>query len=269
MGSATFCEVCLDGTFSADAATACVDCSIGKYSNRSSSSCDECALGKFSNSTQSSSCTDCRTGKYQDTEGSAFCTPCQAGTYVQYEGSDNAANCILCGFGKTSNAGAEFCSDPVFISPEGSFSLQQVITLVANGVESVFAVDLDGDGDVDVLSASYDDDKIAWYENLDTVGTFSSAKIISTSANGANSVFAVDLDGDGDIDVLSASRLDDKIAWYENVDGSGSFTSEHTISVNANGATSVFAVDLDGDGDVDVLSASYDDDKIAWYKHRI
>lgn len=28
---------------------------------------------------------------------------------------------------------------------------------------------------------------------------------------------------DGDIDVLSASFEDDKIAWYENTDGNGSF----------------------------------------------
>jgi hypothetical protein len=32
---------------------------------------------------------------------------------------------------------------------------------------------------------------------------------ITTSADGANSVFAIDVDGDNDIDVLSASRADD------------------------------------------------------------
>ena len=51
---------------------------------------------------------------------------------------------------------------------------------------------------------------------------------ISTSAVGAYSVHAADVDGDGDMDVLSASGSDDKIAWYEN-DGSESFT-EHVIS---------------------------------------
>ncbi len=34
-------------------------------------------------------------------------------------------------------------------------------------------------------------------------------------ADGARSVYAVDVDGDGDMDVLSASRDDNKIAWYE------------------------------------------------------
>ena len=68
---------------------------------------------------------------------------------------------------------------------------------------------------------------------------------MSTSANGARSVYAADVDCDGDMDVLSASRFDSKIAWYEN-DGSESFT-EHVISTSADGATSVYAVDVDGD----------------------
>ena len=50
---------------------------------------------------------------------------------------------------------------------------------------------------------------------------------ISTSADGASSVYAADVDADGDLDVLSASYGDDKIAWYEN-DGIESFT-EHAI----------------------------------------
>jgi hypothetical protein len=37
-------------------------------------------------------------------------------------------------------------------------------------------------------------------------------------------VYAIDLDGDGDNDVLSASFSDDKIAWYIN-DGNGNFSS--------------------------------------------
>jgi hypothetical protein len=79
------------------------------------------------------------------------------------------------------------------------------------------------------------------------------------------SVYAVDVDGDGDMDVLSASSVDDKIAWYEN-DGQQTFTS-HTITTSADAATSVYATDMDGDGDMDVLSASFGDDKIAWYEN--
>ena len=86
--------------------------------------------------------------------------------------------------------------------------------------------------------------------------------VISNSADYAYSVHAADVDGDGDIDVLSASKEDDKIAWYEN-DGSESFT-EHAITTSADGAHSVHAADVDGDGDMEVLSASNQDEKIAW-----
>ena len=45
--------------------------------------------------------------------------------------------------------------------------------------------------------------------------------VITTSADSVFSVFAIDIDGDGDTDVLSASANDDTVAWYENLDGSG------------------------------------------------
>ncbi len=45
-----------------------------------------------------------------------------------------------------------------------------IITKSAEGAQSVYAVDVDGDGDIDVLSASGGDNKIAWYENMSPVG---------------------------------------------------------------------------------------------------
>ena len=47
------------------------------------------------------------------------------------------------------------------------------------------------------------------------------AHVISDAADAAWSVFAIDVDGDGDVDVLSASKSDNTVAWYEN-DGSQS-----------------------------------------------
>ena len=137
----------------------------------------------------------------------------------------------------------------------------------ANGANSVYAADMDGDGDLDALSVSFYDDKIAWYENAGGGGTSWALHTISTSADGAFSVRVADVDGDGDLDALSASEQDDKIAWYENVGGGGTSWTLHTISTSANGARSVYAADVDGDGDLDALSASINDDKIAWYEN--
>ncbi len=79
-------------------------------------------------------------------------------------------------------------------------------------------------------------------------------RVISTTADFAVSVFATDLDGDGDTDVLSASFDDNKIAWYESDGGSPPCFTEHVISTTAGGASSVFATDVNGDGATDVLS---------------
>ncbi|MBD3411317.1 MAG: hypothetical protein GF419_14070, partial [Ignavibacteriales bacterium] len=110
---------------------------------------------------------------------------------------------------------------PIATNAQTNFGAQQVISDSAGGARDVHAADLDGDGDLDVLSASYIDDKIAWYRN-DGSGNFGAQQKIPIYRNGANSVYAADLDGDGDQDFLSASSGDDKIAWYEN-DGSGAF----------------------------------------------
>jgi len=144
---------------------------------------------------------------------------------------------------------------------------ERVISITADGASSVFATDVDGDGDIDVLSASTNDDKIAWYESDGGSPPSFTEHLISTAADIATSVFATDVDGDGDTDVLSASWGDNKIAWYENNGGSPPTFIEWVISSAAPVARSIFAADVDGDGDIDVLSASEGDDKVAWYEN--
>ena len=58
---------------------------------------------------------------------------------------------------------------------------------------------------------------------LCTFESFGAQQVVTTSASGAFDVFAADIDGDGDMDLASASFADKKIAWYENTDGQGTF----------------------------------------------
>ena len=78
---------------------------------------------------------------------------------------------------------------------------------------------------------------------------------------------AADLNGDGDLDVLSASLDDDSVAWYEN-DGQDGFT-EHPISSEADDLLAVNTADVDGDGDLDILAMSVLDDKVVLYENTI
>ena len=157
-----------------------------------------------------------------------------------------------------------FCVDLIHINAEtvSGFVEQTQINTTSYVTDSVYAADLDNDGDLDILSAS-NSDTIAWYKN-NRDGTFTEQPAISTTANGAYSVYAADLDNDGDMDVLSASYLDDTIAWYKN-NGDDTFTEQPPISTTEDEAVFVYAADLDNDGDMDVLSACYVGDTISWF----
>lgn len=154
----------------------------------------------------------------------------------------------------------------VTLQAQTTFKAKNIITDSAEGAESVYVADLNGNGKPDVLSASWIDNTIAWYENLG-YGHFSAERIITDSIKGAKNVFAIDIDKDGDSDVLSSSqKSSNNISWYEN-DGNGNFSKGKLIASTANPANSIYASDLDGDGDPDVLAGlSY---KIVWYENDI
>jgi len=155
---------------------------------------------------------------------------------------------------------------------KGNWSTMRRVSQFTSGVSSVYSADLDGDGDTDILSASELDNKIAWYTNLDDADNlFGGQQTITTEAMGATDVYAADLDQDGDIDIISASASDDSISWYENrgVQEKTGFGKRRTIAANADGAQSIAVADLDGDGDPDILSASQENNTIAWYENRL
>ena len=118
-----------------------------------------------------------------------------------------------------------------------------------------------------MLSASQQDDKLAWYENTNGMGLFGPQQVISTAGNGPVAVYAVDIDADGDLDVLTASFFDNHVTWHENTDGLGTFGPQRVVSVDADGIFSLFTVDVDSDGDLDILAASQYDDTVAWYEN--
>ena len=125
---------------------------------------------------------------------------------------------------------------------------------------------MDGDGDLDIVSASQGDNTIAWYENDGAADPTWSASDIATDANGARGVYVSDMDGDGDLDIVSASKNDNTIAWYKNDGAADPTWSATDIATSAEGAYDVHVADMDGDGDLDIVSASANDNTIAWYE---
>ncbi len=152
---------------------------------------------------------------------------------------------------------------------QGDYGSVVEVSSDSPGVLSVVVVDMDGDGDLDILSGQTVGSYIDWFENLDGLGTFGPKRSIGPNEQGVTEVFATDLDNDGDQDVLASSLEGDAVSWYENLDGLGNFGEQKNVTNLVDNAFSVFAADLNGDGLDDVLSASIADSKVAWYSNEI
>ena len=168
-----------------------------------------------------------------------------------------------------SSAGSEILTWYENVDGLGNYGTPNIIAPSGQAVLSLFSADLDGDGDIDIVTPSSGDDEVAWYENTDGQGAFGPKKSIATNDFEVRWTFVADLDNDGDNDVLTAGKnFNTRVHWYENLDGLGSFSNKQEIFNLENGSVAtVSAADLDNDGDIDPISSTFIDDKIAWYEN--
>lgn len=138
--------------------------------------------------------------------------------------------------------------------------LEQPIRDNVTGANGVVSVDMDNDGDLDVLVTSYGESpdyigELCWYENLVGSGTIWETHLISNTVEHATSPVAVDIDGDGDLDAICVQE-NYAIGWWENLDGSGTSWSANPIELSSSESANVVAADIDGDGDMDLAGSS-------------
>jgi len=123
-----------------------------------------------------------------------------------------------------------------------------------NGPNEILSQDMDNDGDNDIVVTISYDNKLGWFENIGN-GVFSSFQQLDINAS-LSSIHLNDLNGDNKVDIIAVSNAYDKLTWYENL-GGGLFSPAILIDQqSSNNFYQVFSDDLDGDGDVDILTTS-------------
>ena len=110
--------------------------------------------------------------------------------------------------------------------------------------------DIDGDGDTDFAMCTHFGARVAWFENVDGKGVTMTMHIIGNGKNKLHSIFALDFDNDGDLDIYSGESTGTAWIW-ENTNGKGAFT-EHAVSKTARGHDARVG-DVDCDGDLDII----------------
>ena len=126
---------------------------------------------------------------------------------------------------------------------------------------SIAPVDLDSDGDLDLVAACAGSGIVAvFFQSSD--GTFSGPLIPGGNLPPEEPQFVrvADVDGDGDLDIVSATGVGQSLRIFLQI-APGQF-STHTVVLDgprtAGSAVQVDVADLDGDGDQDVVSMSMD-----------
>ena len=149
------------------------------------------------------------------------------------------------------------------VKPEtgGVFSARKPIATGLEGWQFLTTGDLDGDGDLDVVSISGGED-LTWFENGGE-GTFSDANMIDESAR-AWAVTTTDLDRDGDVDVITRAS---ELVWYAN-NGDGTFTAPITITTEGDGYRAIEVADLNQDGRRDIIATNRGQGEIVWFAHQ-
>lgn len=120
-------------------------------------------------------------------------------------------------------------------------------------------IDLDSDGDLDIVIGSRGENRLAWFENIGQGSNIEFTEhaigINGPSMGGFNLSYA-DLNGDGRLDIIGAAS--NKMTWIEQPVNINHAWNSHAIgSFLPDSITGIEVADIDGDGDQDVISGSY------------
>jgi hypothetical protein len=138
--------------------------------------------------------------------------------------------------------------------------VRHVVGRTINMAKMIEMADVNQDGRLDVVATDSEnaDSGIFWFEApADPVKGQWIRHDLDQGYNGLDSLSVDDMNGDGQPDIIIGETKDKlRLAIYENVEG-GRAWKEHLVDQGKESHKGANTVDLDGDGDLDIVSIAY------------
>lgn len=127
------------------------------------------------------------------------------------------------------------------------------------GATNIHPADVNGDGKMDFVASRGHGVGLIWFEAPDW-----QIHTIHPTIQEPHCLGVVDMDNDGDVDVVTCAFGSKLAAWFEN-DGRGQFQT-HIVGRDQE-AYDIRTVDIDADGDLDLLVAGRGSKNVVWYEN--
>lgn len=144
---------------------------------------------------------------------------------------------------------------------------ENFVTDLARGLQHFSGIDIDGDGDTDLILASNEDSSFSWFDNsFDASGNLQfDRQYLDRYDVDLTSTAAGDIDGDGDVDLLLATHGPEAVNLYLNQGGGGFVKAQ--VAAFAGGADDIHLADINSDGDMDIVAVGEQVGSIFWYEN--
>lgn len=141
-------------------------------------------------------------------------------------------------------------------------------------VDRSLLADMNGNGRLDAVVGYQGESilaKLAWYEQGHSATALWTEHTIDTII-GPMSLDVADMDGDGDLDVVVGEHNVDhpeqaRLLIYENLDGQGTSWQQHTLFTGDEHHDGTQVVDIDQDGDLDIISIGWSHSRVLLYEN--
>ena len=94
---------------------------------------------------------------------------------------------------------------------------------------------------------------------------FTEHQVGSSTYDQVRAIEAIDVDEDGDVDIVAVSDVNNDLSWYDN-NGNESFT-KRTIDASVDGIYDLKVIDIDLDGDRDIVVSTANTPRTFWYSN--